>query len=123
MGEQDKEETKFDIDYVFNPDKYNNLYPYGFVDSEKVEKVNYEFNNTNTSLQEIPEESKAAIKYLSEECSSAHAPFTLLMARAFAGFISRMLTPLKIREPTTNTPMNRPMWVENAGMSMQAQVR
>lgn len=69
MGEQDKEETKFDIDYVFNPDKYNNLYPYGFVDSEKVEKVNYEFNNTNTSLQEIPEESKAAIKYLSEECS------------------------------------------------------
>ena len=68
LGEKDSEKNKYDIDYVLNPEKFNSLYPYGFVYSLKVKAVNYDFENTDTSLTAIPEESKAAIKYLDEEC-------------------------------------------------------
>lgn len=69
LGEKYSEKTKYDIDYVFNPERYNSLYPYGFVYCDYTETTNYDYNNTDTTLQEIPEESKDTVIYLKEECA------------------------------------------------------
>ena len=49
--------------------------------------------------------------------------FTVLAAKAFAGFIRRMQTPLKTREPTMYTKKNRGRLAAKVSASMQATVR
>ena len=55
-------------------------------------------------------------------CRGGHA-FTVLVAKAFAGFIRRMQTPLKTREPTMYTKKNRGRLAAKVSASMQATVR
>ncbi len=82
LGENGKPESQYDIDYVLNPEKYNSLYPRGFVYSDTVNKVSYDFNSTDTTLKSIPNESKAAIEYLSRECREKNIKLIFFKAPA-----------------------------------------
>ena len=61
--------------------------------------------------------------YIVRKESYAFSFWTLLTARALAGFISSTHTPLKRTEPTMKVMKNWGRWVARAVVSMQATVR
>ena len=68
LNESGKSENKYDIDYVLHPEKYNGMYPRGFVGLDITNKQDFDYQNSDTALKEIPEESKNAIDRIAEEC-------------------------------------------------------
>lgn len=87
LGKNGKVDCQYDIDYVFHPEKYKNIFPYGFVYYDVIGTVNYNFNSTDTSLKNLPEESKAAIEYLSRKCREKN--IKLLFFKSPAPFWTR----------------------------------
>ena len=79
--------NKYDIDYVLHPEKYNSLYPRGFVGLDIVNEQNFNFKNSAVALKEIPEESKNAIDLIAEECRMRH--IDLLFFKSPAPFWTR----------------------------------
>ena len=68
LGESNEDVTSYDIDYVFHPGKYNGLYPRGFVGLDITNEQDFDYQNSDTALKDIPEESKNAIDRIAEEC-------------------------------------------------------
>ena len=68
LGDTADDDGRYDIDYVLHPEKYNGLYPRGFVDCDYVHPQDYDYYSTDTSAPEPPAESAAAVDELVSLC-------------------------------------------------------
>ena len=68
LGEPDDGENGHDIEYVFHPEHFSSLYPRGFVGLDIVNRLEYDYDRSDSALKEIPEESRNAIESIAKEC-------------------------------------------------------
>ena len=60
--------SQYDLEYVFHPERYNGLYPRGFVGLDIVNQQELNYDKSDDAIREIPEESRTAVGAIAKEC-------------------------------------------------------